>query len=81
MFQYRITLNGNKYEILDYCPTEQWGKIAEVSDNRRLKARLERRLITDDSILPMLEDTKGYIKLKDGRVVCPFEVIAEIESN
>ena len=76
-YQYRITVNDQQH-ITDNYPGEQWERIAQVQEERGFNAKLERRLITDVSILPMLENAKGYLKLK-GKVICPWEVLAELQ--
>ena len=79
-YQYRLTVNGATGSILDEYPKEQWSRIAEVIDSRGGIATFERRLITDHDILPMLTDPTGFIKLSDNVVVCPWEVLAGMES-
>ncbi len=79
-YQYRLTVNGATGKILNEYPGEQWSRIAEVIDFRGGIATLERRLITDHDILPMLTDPTGFIKPGD-KVVCPWEVIAEVETR
>lgn len=81
-YQYRITVNGSE-RTSDYYPDEQWNKIFEQSEFRGgITAKLERRLITTPVILKMVEDAeqKGYIQIDNNTVVCPWEVLAEIES-
>jgi hypothetical protein len=77
-YQYRITLNNNQYPITDNYPGDQWSQIAEHQEERGYHAILEKRLITDESILPLLTNPTGYLKLKDNTVICPFETIAEL---
>ena len=77
MNQYRITVGTAQGAILNTCPSEQWSNIADTVEERGYNATLERRLITDESILPLLTDRTGYINLK-GKVFCPWEVIAEL---
>lgn len=79
MYQYRITVNESQGSITENYPAEQWKRIFEVIESRGGKATLERRLITDVSILSLLTDTKGYIKFKE-KVICPFEILAELTS-
>ncbi len=79
-YQYRLTVNGVTSKILDEYPKEQWSRTAEVVDTRGGIATFERRLITNHDILPMLTDPTGYIKLNDNVVVCPWEVLAGMES-
>jgi hypothetical protein len=76
--QYRITLNNTQYPITDTYPGDQWSQIAEHQQERGYHAILERRLITDESILPLLTNPKGYLKLKD-MVICPFQIMAELQ--
>lgn len=76
MYQYRITYDAQIGKILDKLPSKQWGKVCQVCEHRGIIAYLERRLITDEDILPLLEDATGFIKLKDGRVICPWEILA-----
>lgn len=76
-YQYRITLNDNQYPITDEHPGDQWSIIAANQEERGYHAILERRLITDESILPMLENPAGYLNLK-GKVICPWEIRAEL---
>jgi len=78
-YQYRITLNNTQSPITDDYPGDQWSKIAEHQEERGYHAILERRLITDESILPLLINTKGYLKLKNNIVLCPFEIMAELQ--
>jgi len=76
--QYRITLNNTQYSITDEYPGDQWSQIAENQQERGYHAILERRLITDETILPLLANPKGYLKLKD-MVITPFQIIAELQ--
>jgi hypothetical protein len=80
-YQYRLKVNGTIGPILDTFPGEKWTEICVVIDARGGTATLERRLITDHDILPMLADPTGFIKLKDNTVVCPWEVLAGMENN
>jgi hypothetical protein len=77
-YQYRITLNNTQSPITDNYPGDQWSQIAENQQERGYHAILERRLITDESILPLLTNSTGYIKLKD-KVISPFTIIAELQ--
>lgn len=77
-YQYRITVNNSQGQITDNYPGDQWSNIAGVQEDRGIHAILERRLITDETILPMLTNSKGYLKLKD-KVICPWEIIAELQ--
>jgi hypothetical protein len=77
-YQYRITVNNNQSPITDIYPGNQWSKIAQHQQERGYHATLERRLITDESILPLLANPKGYLKLKD-MVICPFQIMAELQ--
>jgi len=74
--QYRITVNNSQGNITENYPGDQWSLIAEHQEERGYHAIFERRLITDESILPLLTDSKGYLNLK-GKVICPWEIIAE----
>jgi len=75
-WQYRITVDGTQGAITENHPSEQWTRIAENQENRGYTATFEKRLITDETILPLLSDTKGYLNLK-GKVICPWELVAE----
>lgn len=75
--QFRVTVHGTTGPIVDHIP-DNWSEIARYIENRGGTAALERRLITDKSILPMLADTTGYIVIGD-IVICPWEVLAKLE--
>ncbi|KKL99682.1 hypothetical protein LCGC14_1812000 [marine sediment metagenome] len=75
-YQYRITVEAQVGKILDKLPSEQWEFALHVCEERGMIAKLEWRLITDEGILPLLEDARRFIKLKDGRVICPWEILA-----
>lgn len=77
-YQYRITINGEAGPIVDNNPTAGWSTIASFIEDRGGIATLHRRLVTDDSILPMLTDRTGYLVLKD-KVISPWIVLAEVE--
>ena len=77
-YQYRITLNNTQSPITDEYPGDQWKQIAEHQEERGYHAILEERLITDESILPLLTNPAGYLKLKN-MVVCPWQVMAELQ--
>lgn len=79
-YQYRIKVNDVTSQSLNEYPNEKWSVIGDTIEARGGKATLERRLITDSDILPMLTDTTGFITLKNNIVVCPWEIFAEIES-
>lgn len=78
-YQYRITVNESQGPIVDKCPSEQWAKIAERWDFRGgIRALLERRLITDTDILPLLGGKPdGYIVLGE-MVICPWENFGQL---
>jgi hypothetical protein len=76
MMQYRITFNGTEGPITEHIDSERWSRCVDVAEQRGLYARLERRLITDRDILPLLEDPKGYMQI-DNLVICPWEILAE----
>lgn len=77
MYQYRITIDGNRGSIADMYPGNEWSYMADIIEERGINATLERRLITDKTILDLIEDTTGYITIKD-LVICPWETIAEL---
>jgi hypothetical protein len=78
MYKYRITVNNSISNITNTYPQKQWENIFQTYDNRGgIKAKFEKRLITDKSILSLLTNTKGYITLKD-KVISPWETIAEL---
>ena len=77
--QYRVTVNNAVGNIQDKLPSEQWSCVFDVIEERGGYAKLERRLITDKSILDLLVDPAGYINLNNGQVVCPCEILAEAE--
>lgn len=77
MFQYRIIVNTVEGQILENIP-DCWSFICGIMEQRGQNARLERRLVTDKSILPLLTDTKGWVVLRD-TVVSPWEILAEAE--
>lgn len=77
MHQYRITVNGES-RIRDAYPAD-WPYIAEQSEERGIVATMEQRCIfNDDSIMPLLTDPRGYMRLPGGRVVSPWQTIAQI---
>ncbi len=51
-YQYRMTIGGQVSEILDTLPSEQWAAAAEFFENRGNIAKLERRLIVGEDVLP-----------------------------
>lgn len=71
-YQYRITVNGSIGPVLTTYPGEHWSHVATCSEDRGLTATLERRLVTDTSILELLTDATGYLKLGN-TVLCPWE--------
>jgi len=75
-YQYRITVESQVGKILDSLPSKQWEYALDVCEERGMIAKLEWRLITDESILPLLTYIDGFIKLKDGIVICPWEIMA-----
>lgn len=80
MYQYRITVNDTVGKIVDYLPNDDWKLVGGIYEERGLVATLERRFVTDTSILDYFggELPKGYLKLKD-TVICPWEVFAEMK--
>ncbi len=79
MYQYRIRVN-DAWHIYEEYPKEKWENLVEVSEYRGgFNAKLERRLITDDSILTTIENEKGYIKIRNNQLICPWEFVAEIK--
>lgn len=77
--QYRITVNGSQGEITDHIDNQRWEKICDVCEDRGLYAKLERRLITDKTILQMIEDKTGYMELDENTVICPWDILAEAD--
>ncbi|HHX70981.1 MAG TPA: hypothetical protein GX708_23395 [Gallicola sp.] len=78
-YQYRITVNQQQGNILDFFPNEQWQRITEIENQRGIDAKLERRLITDTSIFPLLTDPSGYMRLNNNIIVSPWQTIAEFK--
>jgi len=76
-YQYRITVNNSIRDITDEYPGDQWSRIAEHQEERGYHAIFEERLITDNSILPLLTNPVGYLKLKN-KVICPWIIKAEL---
>lgn len=79
-YQYRIKANGAESQVLDSCPSDQWAFAAQGIEDRGGVATLERRLITDESIFPMLVTPAGWKRL-GAVVVGPWAIIAEVESR
>jgi len=77
--QYRLLINGVQSAVMDHYPADQWQQAAAMVEARGGKCTLERRLITDDSILPLLANPVGYICVGN-MVICPWEIIAEVEA-
>jgi hypothetical protein len=76
--QYRVTVNGAESTISSEYPGEKWERIANVWEERGgITAKLERRLITDSSILSLV-NPEGYIQL-GATVACPWETLASLE--
>jgi hypothetical protein len=75
-FQYRIRTQDTFGEISEVYPSEQWAWSISCAEDRGLYVALERRLITDKEILPMLTDKAGYMVIGD-KVACPWEILAE----
>ncbi len=79
-YQFQIEFNGTRGPILADCPSAQWTHIREtVLEPRGGLARLWRRLITDTEILPLLTDPTGYITLRNGTVIGPWQIFAELD--
>ena len=78
---YRITVNGVQSKITREYLGKEWSEIARIEDQRGgIDAIFEEQLITDSSILPMLSDSKGYLKLKNDIIICPWEIKAEFKN-
>jgi hypothetical protein len=77
-YQYRVTVNGNTGDIVDTLPSERWENIAQVMEDRGGLATLERRIVTNASILPMLASMDGWTVLPDGVVVGPWYILAQL---
>jgi hypothetical protein len=78
-YQYRITVNGCTGPIKDNSST--WGNTTDIIDSRGGIATLERRFVTTHDFLELIEDHKGHIKLKNNMLLCPWEIIAQVESR
>ena len=81
MYQYRIEVNGTARLHRDY-PGEVWSRAAEAAEERGLVATLERRLVTDESILEYFDGTlpEGWIQL-GGKVATAWEVFAQVDGG
>lgn len=77
-YQYRITVEGATSGVLDGYPGLQWANTTEQCEERGLIAKLERRLVTDASILELVEDITGYMRVGN-RYACPWEILAEMK--
>lgn len=77
-YQYRITVNGDARMRPAY-PGEQWSRVSDACDDRGYTAKLERRLITDLSMLNFYPDglPAGWARIGE-RIICAWEVLAEI---
>lgn len=79
-YQYRISHRETVGPIVDSLPGARWAFVANATEERGGTAVLERRLVTDDSILPLLIDATGWLVL-GGTAVSPWEVFAKIEGD
>lgn len=77
-YQYRVTVNGSQGETVLHIP-ENWSQICDVSEARGWYSKLERRLVTDPGILPLLVDPTGYVQVDENTVICPWEILAEAD--
>jgi len=75
-YQYRVSVDGTVGAIIDQLPPH-WGRIAEAAEERGVPAILERRLVTDVSILPSLTCARGWIILGQ-TVISPWDVLASV---
>jgi hypothetical protein len=77
MLQYRIMVNNIYSPIYDYNPVDLWVKICQNRDKIE-KALLERRLVSDCSIIPLLLDKSDIaIKFKN-KVFLHWQELAKI---
>lgn len=75
--QYRITVNDAQGPIVDAIADGQWEQVAQVAEDRGYSAKLERRLVTDDSFFTMNGGpVAGYMRLPNGVVIGQWEVMA-----
>ena len=77
-YQYRITVNGKESDLHDSLPSGTWDRIAEITNNRTIIAKLERRLVSNyqeniEKMYPGIRCGDLYISL--------WSTIAELESN
>ena len=80
-YQYRITISDAQGRIESYAEcASHWERIVDPVQERGYQAKMERRLITDTDILPLLTGKTGWIVDTDENlVVSPWEVLAAVE--
>lgn len=76
-YQYRMTVDGVVGTIQTTYPGDHWSLVAQTCEDRGLCATLERRLVTDASILDF-GDIGPHMRLGD-KVVCSWDLIAELD--
>ena len=74
-YQYRIIVNDCEGEVGNASVMDRWESIAASIEERGYTAELQRRLVTNISILPMLSNPDGY-KSIGKMVICPWETWA-----
>lgn len=76
-YHYQISINGEPPKYYDSYPSLAWKRIAAYSENRSIKAKLERRLIS--KYHPGIEKLFDGFQVDD-LYVSKWETFAEIES-
>jgi hypothetical protein len=77
-YHYQITINGSAPNYYGKYPAMTWAHIAEISDNRSITAKLERRLVAEYK--PGIEKLYPGFQVDD-QYVSTWETFAEIESR
>ncbi len=76
-YQYRMTVDGVVGKVQATYPGDHWALVSQSCEDRGLVATLERRLVTDVSILDF-GDIGPHMRLGD-KVVCGWDVVAELD--